>query len=145
MGQEWSCGASSQIGEATTNSGLGPDPVSLKGNAYLTTGYDGAPFGLLVATHAKAGPFDLGMVNVRSRINVDPVTAAVTVTTDPGPRGESLPTILKGVPVQLKSLNVNVNRPEFQFNPTNCAPTSRHRHPDSQRRPRRRRRHRPSA
>ena len=124
VGQEWSCGASSQIGEATTNSGLGPDPVSLKGNAYLTTGYDGAPFGLLVATHAKAGPFDLGMVNVRSRINVDPTTAAVTVTTDPGPRGESLPTILKGVPVQLKSLNVNVNRPEFQLNPTNCAPTS---------------------
>ena len=124
VGQEWSCGANSRIGEATTNSGLGSDPVSLKGNAYLTTGYDGAPFGLLVATEAKAGPFNLGMVNVRSRINVDPNTAAVTVTTDPGPRGEALPTILKGVPVQLKSLNVNVNRPEFQFNPTNCAPSS---------------------
>ena len=82
------------------------------------------PFGLLVATQAKAGPFNLGMVNVRSRINVDPTTAAVTVTTDPGPRGESLPTILKGVPVELKALNVNVNRPEFQFNPTNCAPMS---------------------
>ncbi len=61
---------------------------------------------------------------MRSRINVNPTTAAVTVTTDPGPRGESLPTILKGVPVELKALNVTVDRPEFQFNPTNCAPMS---------------------
>ena len=48
----------------------------------------------------------------------------MTVTTDPGPRGESLPTILKGVPVQLKELNVTVDRPDFQLNPTNCAPMS---------------------
>ena len=60
------------------------------------------------------------MINVRSRINVDPNTAAVTITTDGGPRGEVFPTIIKGVPVQLKTINVTVNRPEFQFNPTNC-------------------------
>jgi hypothetical protein len=120
MGVEWSCGAESLIGEASTSSGLGNSPYTLKGAVYLTSGYDGAPFGLLVATHAKAGPFDLGMIDVRSRINVDPNTAAVTITTDPGPRGEVLPTILKGVPVQLKTINVTVNRPEFQFNPTNC-------------------------
>ena len=46
--------------------------VELTGQAYLTTGYDGAPFGLLVRTLAEAGPFDLGWVNVRSRINVNP-------------------------------------------------------------------------
>ncbi len=119
-GVEWSCGAESLIGEASTSSGLGNAPYTLEGAVYLTSGYDGAPFGLLVATHAKAGPFDLGMIDVRSRINVDPNTAAVTITTDPGPRGEALPTMLKGVPVQLKTINVTVNRPEFQFNPTNC-------------------------
>ena len=124
VGQPWSCGADSLIGKATTSSGLGTDPVTLTGQAYLTTGYDGAPFGLLVSTLAKAGPFNLGLVNVRSRINVNDTTAAVTVTTDPGPRGESLPTILKGVPVQLKALNVTIDRPEFQFNPTSCAPLS---------------------
>ena len=104
--------------------------MNLTGKAYLTTGYEGAPFGLLVRTEAKAGPFNLGFVNVRSRIDVNEETAAVTVTTAPGPhhepggRAEETPTIFKGVPVQLKALNVTVNRPEFQFNPTNCEPLS---------------------
>jgi hypothetical protein len=121
VGVEWSCGDASRLGTATTSAGLGSDPVTLKGEAFLTTGYHEAPFGLLVKTDAtKVGPFNVGIINVRSRINVDEHTAAVTITTDPGPRGESLPTFLKGVPVQLKQLNVAVERPEFQFNPTNC-------------------------
>ena len=100
------------------------EPVMLGGNVYLTTGYDGAPFGLLVRTQAAAGPFNLGYVDVRSRINVNQETAAVTVTTDPGPHGDGLPTILKGIPVQLKDLQVSVDRPDFEFNPTSCDPMS---------------------
>ncbi len=121
-GQEWSCGEASLIGHSTAESGLGSDPVALPGYVYLTSGYDGAPFGLLVRTRAKAGPFDLGYVNVRSRINVNPETAAVTVTTDPGPHGDALITMLKGIPVQLKRLAVNVDREHFEFNPTSCNP-----------------------
>ena len=121
-GQEWSCGEDSHIGEVREYAGLGSEPVVLTGQAYLTNGYDGAPFGLLVRTLAAAGPFDLGWVNVRNRINVNPSTAQVTVTSDPGPRGEAIPTILDGVPVQLKALEVAVNRPSFDFNPTNCEP-----------------------
>ncbi len=121
-GQPWACGAESLLGHATTSSGLGGEPFTLAGNVYITTGYHGAPFGLLVETDAKAGPFDLGLIDVRSRINVDPTTAQVTVTTDGGPRGEIVPTILKGVPVQLKQISVAIDRPNFQFNPTNCAP-----------------------
>jgi hypothetical protein len=121
-GQEWACGADSLIGHSTASAGLGPEPYNLPGQVYLTSGYDGAPFGLLVQTPAMAGPFNLGMVNVRSRINVDPKTAAVTITTDPGPRGEALPTRLKGIPAQIKQLNVTVDRPEFEFNPTGCEP-----------------------
>jgi hypothetical protein len=119
-GQEWACGPESLIGRSTASSGLGGEPYVLDGDVYLTSGYDGAPFGLLVATEAKAGPFDLGMVDVRSRIDVNPQTAAVTITTDPGPRGEVFPTMLKGIPVQLKRLQVSVNRAGFEFNPTNC-------------------------
>ncbi|HTZ62834.1 MAG TPA: hypothetical protein VMB51_01880 [Solirubrobacteraceae bacterium] len=119
-GQEWSCGEASQIGEAREYSGLSGEPFQLTGQAYLTSGYHGAPFGLLVRTLAQAGPFNLGWVNVRSRINVNPHTAAVTVTTDPGPRGEGVPTMLDGVPVQLKALEVAVNRSDFTFNPTGC-------------------------
>ena len=120
-GQEWSCGEASLIGHTVATAGLGPEPVTLPGKAYLTTGYDGAPFGVLVQTPAVAGPFNLGMVNVRSRINVDPNNATVTITTDPGPRGEAIPTRLRGVPAQLKQIQVNVDREGFIFNPTDCA------------------------
>jgi hypothetical protein len=122
-GEGWGCGADSLIGHATSVSGFGSAPVTLGGEVYLTSGYDGAPFGLLVATNAEhVGPFDLGTIDVRSRIDVDRTTAAVTITTDPGPRGEGFPTRIKGVPVDLKQLNVTVDRPEFEFNPTNCSP-----------------------
>ena len=122
LGQEWKCGPESLIGHATASSGLGEDPVVLGGEVFLTSGYDGAPFGLLVATEAKAGPFDLGMVDVRSRINVNPNTAAVSITTDPGPRGEAFPTQIRGIPVQLKRILVSVDREHFEFNPTSCDP-----------------------
>jgi hypothetical protein len=64
------------------------------------------------------------MVNVRSRINVNPNTAAVTITSDPGPRDEVFPTQLRGIPAQLKRIVVSVDRPDFEFNPTNCSPMS---------------------
>jgi hypothetical protein len=67
-------------------------------------------------TPAVAGPFNLGDVTVRSTINVDPNTAAVTITSDP------FPTIIKGVPAQVKQVNVTVDRAGFQFNPTSCTP-----------------------
>ncbi len=122
--QEWACGQESLIGHSTASSGLGGQPVTLPGEVFLTSGYDGAPFGILVRTHAAVGPFDLGWVDVRSRINVNPETAAVTITTDPGPHHDRLPTMLKGVPVQLKQLTVTVDRPGFEFNPTSCNPST---------------------
>ena len=112
------CGPESLIGNSLAGSGLGPDPVQLPGNVYLTGPYEDAPFGLAVVTPAIAGPFNLGDVTVRSRINVDPHTAQVTITSDP------FPLFLKGVPVDLKQIQVQVNRPDFEFNPTNCAPTA---------------------
>ena len=110
------CGPESLIGHSTASAGLGPDPVQLPGNVYLTGPYEGAPFGLSVVTPAVAGPFNLGNVTVRSRINVDPHTAQVTVTSDP------FPTFIKGVPAQLKQISVTVNRPDFEYNPTSCNP-----------------------
>jgi hypothetical protein len=63
-----------------------------------------------------AGPYDLGKVIVRAAIHVDPLTAALTIVSDP------LPQSLDGVPLQLRAVYVNVNRGEFIFNPTSCAP-----------------------
>ncbi|HET7378749.1 MAG TPA: hypothetical protein VFJ24_01785 [Gaiellales bacterium] len=64
---------------------------------------------------AKAGPFNLGNVVVRSTVRVDPHTAQVTVASDP------LPQIRDGIPFRLKTLNVTIDRPRFLFNPTNCS------------------------
>ena len=116
-GGEWSCGPESLLGHATVSAGVGSEPVTLTGQVFLTAGYDGAPFGVLVRTHAAVGPFDLGYVNVRSKITVNPYTAVATITASPG----TIPTRLDGVPVQLKALEVVTDRPEFTFTPTNCA------------------------
>ncbi|MGD0453205.1 MAG: hypothetical protein ABSB69_06370 [Solirubrobacteraceae bacterium] len=116
------CGEESLIGHTSSSSGLGGKPVTLPGRLYLTQGVDGAPFGLLASTEAKAGPFNLGWVNVLSTITVNETTAAVTTNTV-----KPIPTILDGVPVQLKQINVTVERPgnaPFQFNPTSCTPMS---------------------
>jgi uncharacterized repeat protein (TIGR01451 family) len=108
------CGPESQIGHTTTGAGAGPDPFYVGGNVFLTGPYKGAPFGLSIVVHAVAGPFDLGSVIVRARINVDPSTAQITVTSD------ALPTILQGIPLDLRTINVTVDRPGFMFNPTSC-------------------------
>jgi hypothetical protein len=110
------CGPDSLIGHSTAYAGLGGDPFPLPGRVYLTGPYKGGPFGVSVVTPAVAGPFNLGDVTVRSKIEVDPTTAAVTITSDP------FPIFVQGIPAQLKQINVTIDRPGFQFNPTNCSP-----------------------
>jgi hypothetical protein len=119
-----SCPAASLIGETIVSVGVGSDPFSVKGGrVYITGPYMGAPFGLSIVNPAKAGPFDLGMVIVRAKLEVDPTTAALTVTTDPsGPY--AIPNVLDGIPLQIKHVAVTITRPNFTFNPTNCSPQS---------------------
>jgi hypothetical protein len=116
------CGPESEIGETTVSVGLGGDPFSVKGGkVYLTGPYEGAPFGLSIVNPAVAGPFNLGKVVVRAKIEVDPHTAGLTITSDDsGPY--KIPTILDGIPLEIKHVNVTIDRPSFTFNPTNCTP-----------------------
>lgn len=132
------CSAESQIGETTVSVGVGPDPYSVKGGrVYITGPFNGsgactpgesgcAPFGLSIVNPVNAGPIDLapylGSVEktcdclvVRAKLEVDPRTAALTVTTNP------IPSMLAGVPLEIQHVNVIVNRPNFTFNPTDCA------------------------
>jgi hypothetical protein len=108
------CPASSRIGTASTRSGAGSEPFRIDGPVYFTEGYKGAPFGMVVAIRAIAGPYDLGTVVVRQSIFVDPVDAHVSVISDP------LPQILEGVPIRLRSVDVVLHRSKFVYNPTSC-------------------------
>ena len=110
------CPAASQIGVAKVTAGAGSEPFPLSGNVYLTGPYDNAPYGLSIPVPILAGPFNLGTVTTRATIKVNPTTARVPVATT------NLPTIVGGVPVRLKTPKVEVNRPSFIFNPTNCGP-----------------------
>jgi hypothetical protein len=116
------CPPNSLIGHTTASVGLGADPFTVNGGqVFLTESYKGAPFGLSILTPAVAGPFDLGKVIVRARIEVDPHTAALSVSTDQtGPY--AIPHILDGIPLQIRHVNVLIDRPGFTFNPTNCNP-----------------------
>jgi hypothetical protein len=114
------CPAASEVGSTTVLSGPGAAPLSVKGHVYLTGPYKGAPYGLSIAvpTAGQAGPFDLGVVVVRAAIYVDPEDAHVSVVSDP------LPTIIKGVPLRMRQVNVAIDKPDFTLNPTNCSQKS---------------------
>ncbi|HEY3830329.1 MAG TPA: hypothetical protein VGL57_14135 [Solirubrobacteraceae bacterium] len=113
------CPAGSKIGTTRVASGAGSHPFEIEGSVYLTGPHDGAPFGLSVVTPAVAGPFNLGLVVVRARIDVNPEDSTLTVTTDEtGPY--ALPQILDGVPLRLQRITVKIDRPGFMFNPTSC-------------------------
>jgi hypothetical protein len=112
--QQGTCGPESLIGHTTVAVGAGSNPFYVTGNVYLTGSYNGAPYGLSFVVPAVAGPLNLGVVVVRAAVNVDPHTAALTVTSEP------LPQILQGVPLHIRAVNVTIDRERFIFNPTNC-------------------------
>lgn len=109
-----SCPAGSQVGEVTVGAGVGSQPYYTKGKIYLAGPYEGAPLSFVIITPAVAGPYDLGDVVVRAAGHIDPVTTQITVHSDP------LPTILEGIPLEIRDVRVDMNRPQFTLNPTNC-------------------------
>lgn len=110
-----SCSSKSQIGTTSTTAGTGSHPVTLAGKAYLSGPYKGAPLSMDVITPALSGPFDLGTVVVRVALNVNPATAQVNAVSD------AIPDVFGGVKLDLRAIDVNVNRKKFMLNPTNCA------------------------
>jgi hypothetical protein len=137
------CGANSLIGETTVSVGVGGDPYTVTGGKFYLTGpYNGsgactvgqagcAPFGITFTVPAKAGPFDLAhtkslspacdCILVRGKIEVNPITTALTVTSNPPGTVGSIPTSIEGIPLQIKKINATTTRGNFQFNPTNCS------------------------
>jgi hypothetical protein len=111
-----SCPLSSEVGSVTVGAGAGITPYYVQGHAYLAGPYKGAPLSFLFITPVVAGPYDLGSVVARAAVYFNSETAQVHVVSDP------LPTILEGVPADIRSIAVKVDRPNFTLNPTSCDP-----------------------
>lgn len=115
-----SCPAGSQIGHTVATSGPGPYPFEVPqaggppAPIYITGPYDGAPYGLSIVVPVVAGPFNLGTVIVRAKIEVDPRTSQLRITTT------DLPRILDGIPTDIREVVADIDRPQFMFNPTDC-------------------------
>jgi hypothetical protein len=116
------CPAASQIGHTVLEAGPGPYPLVVPepgqepAPIYLTESYGGAPFGLSVVVPLHVGPFVLPTQRVRAKLEVNPITSALTVTTNP------LPQVVAGIPTDLREIDTVIERPEFMVNPTNCNP-----------------------
>ncbi len=108
------CPDASRVGAAIAGAGAGNHPVYVRGDVFLAGPYKGAPLSLAIITPAVSGPYDLGNVVVRAALHVDPIDAHITAVSDP------LPQILEGVPLRLRSIRINLDRPNFTLNPTNC-------------------------
>lgn len=111
-----SCPPATEVGSVVVGAGAGPTPYYTSGRAYLAGPYKGAPLSLAIITPALAGPFDLGTVVTRVALHVEPETAQIHAVSDP------LPQILDGIPLDVRSVALKMDRPNFVLNPTSCDP-----------------------
>jgi hypothetical protein len=117
-----SCPASSLIGTTEVGAGVGVPLTFVPGKVYLAGPYKGAPISMVAISPAVVGPFDLGAIAVRTALRVDPLTAQGTAFSDP------LPQIFQGIPVRIRDLRLNLDRPGFTLNPTSCTEKQIHAH-----------------
>jgi hypothetical protein len=110
-----SCPASSLIGTTNVAAGPGTHPFHAVGKIYMAGPLQGAPLSLAAITPALAGPYDYGTQVVRVALHVNPLDAHVTADAEP------VPSIIGGVPIRMRSIQVNLDREKFTMNPTNCS------------------------
>jgi hypothetical protein len=114
-----SCPAATEIGHTVAGFGLGPVLSYAPGGLYLAGPFHGSPFSIVAIDSATVGPFDLGVIVVRSAIKVDPQTAQVSIDSA---GSDPIPHIIDGIPIHLSDVRVYISRPNFTLNPTSCDP-----------------------
>lgn len=119
-----SCSSASRVGSILSGVGPGGRQLYVPGSIYLGGPYKGAPLSLVTITPGLAGgteskpAFDLGNVVVQVPIYVNRSTAQIVGRTD------ALPTIVRGIPLRIRDIRVNLDRPEWGLNPTSCTPST---------------------
>jgi hypothetical protein len=116
--QSPSCPAASSIGHTIADYGLGSTLTHAPGGLYLAGPYHGDPLSIVAVDSATVGPFDLGVIVVRSAIDIDPRTSQVTIDSA---GSDPIPHIIKGIPLHLRNIRVYISRAGFTLNPTSCA------------------------
>ncbi len=116
-----SCPASSRIGGVLAGAGVGQSLTYVPGSLYLAGPYNGAPLSVAAIVPAVAGPFDVGTVITRVALRIDPRSAEVTVD---GSASDPIPHILAGIPLKVRDIRVDADRPDFTLNPTSCEPSA---------------------
>ncbi|HEX5762982.1 MAG TPA: hypothetical protein VFY04_07660 [Solirubrobacterales bacterium] len=114
-----SCPANSKIGNVWGGAGVGSQLTYVPGSVYLAGPFDGAPISVVGVVPAVAGPFDVGTVVTQQALVVDPVTGIVRAD---GEKSDPIPHILAGIPLNVRDIQVRIDRPEFTLNPTSCDP-----------------------
>ena len=111
-----SCPASSEIGTSDVAAGPGSHPFHAVGKIYMAGPFQGAPLSLVAITPALAGPYDYGTVVVRVAIHIDPQDAHVVADS------ETVPEIIGGIPLRMREIRVNIDRPNIHDQPDQLQP-----------------------
>jgi hypothetical protein len=110
------CRTSSRLGPAQVKVGpasQGSTPVTLTGDVFLTEALQpGDPAGLSVRVPARIGAIDLGRTIIPVRLALRP-DGGLTATT-------SLPQFQQGVPTEVSSATITIDRPGFMRTPSSC-------------------------
>jgi hypothetical protein len=116
--QSPSCPAASEVGHVQTGYGVGDSLTYTNGRIYLAGPYNGQPLSVVVINPATVGPFDLGVVVIRSAFSVNERTAQLQIDKSASDR---IPHILGGIPLHLRDVRIYMDRYQFTHNPSSCA------------------------
>jgi hypothetical protein len=117
------CPADSQIGTVETVVGNGGDPLHQTGKVYLsepvTNAADDRPELARITTVVRAavGPFDLGTVVNELALKLRQSDGHIGVD---NLGVDKLPTIMAGIPIRIRQLNLTIDRAGFIRNPLTC-------------------------
>lgn len=112
--QAGDCSEDSRVGSVIAKAGTGPTPLPILGPVYLAEATPGSVASLAIVVPAKVGPVDLGKVVVFGKLVARP-DVGIDLTVD------DIPSIVGGVPMYVRSMDLVLNKPGFMFNASSCA------------------------
>ncbi len=110
-----SCPASSRIGAVRATVGVGPAPLTSGGDVFLMDPPAGAAAGVGIQAPVRFGDVDLGVLTMTARIDLRQSDFGLRFSAD-------VPDRYRGFPLEVRGLDVALDRPGFGKNPTSCDP-----------------------